>query len=141
MNSPYRYSDATGVPNNHPSRDHGLLHARPIPPRSTAVESCIRKTDSIHHNHPEGVVYRGVCLNSGTVAVSSNTSGRSWCIESVFPCMLSEGVQTDDTIPYGAERISHLSQTLLGCPREWVATSLKSCGERGALKCTHTWIP
>ena len=44
-----------------------------------------RKTESIHHHHPEGVVYRSVCLNSGTVAVSNITSRRWWCIESVFP--------------------------------------------------------
>ena len=44
-----------------------------------------RKTDSIHHHHPEGVVYRGFCINSGTVAVSKFPF-RWWrCIESVFP--------------------------------------------------------
>ena len=47
----------------------------------------IRKTDSIHHHHPEGVVYRGFCLNSGTVAVSKFPFRWWWCIESVFPIM------------------------------------------------------
>ena len=46
----------------------------------------IRKTDSRHHHHPEGVVYRGFCLNSGTVAVSKFPfRWWWWCIESVFP--------------------------------------------------------
>ena len=45
----------------------------------------VRMTDSIHHHHPEGVVYRSFCLNSGTVAVSKVTSRRWWCIESIFP--------------------------------------------------------
>ena len=57
-----------------------------------SVNSCItniiliitRKTDSIHH-HPEGMVYRSFCLNSGTVAISKITSRRWWCIESLFP--------------------------------------------------------
>ena len=44
-----------------------------------------RKTDSIHHHHPEGVVYRSVCLNSSRVAVSKVTSRRWWCIEYLFP--------------------------------------------------------
>ena len=44
-----------------------------------------RKTDSIHHHHPEGVVYRGFCLNSSTVAVSKFPFRWWWCIESVFP--------------------------------------------------------
>ena len=42
-----------------------------------------RKTDSIHHHHPEGVVYRSFCFNSSTVAVSKVTSRRWWCIESL----------------------------------------------------------
>ena len=45
----------------------------------------IRKTDSIHHHYPEGVVYRSSCLNSSTVAVSEIPSRRWWCIESLFP--------------------------------------------------------
>ena len=45
----------------------------------------VRKTDSIHHHHPEGVVYRGFCLNSSTVAVSKFPFRWWWCIESVFP--------------------------------------------------------
>ena len=53
----------------------------------------IRKTDSIHHHHhhhhPEGVVYRGFCLNSSTAAVSKIVSRRWWCIESLFPGMVS----------------------------------------------------
>ena len=44
----------------------------------------IRKTDSIDHHHPEGVVYRSFCLDSGTVTVPNITS-RSWCIEFIFP--------------------------------------------------------
>ena len=51
----------------------------------TGMTTIIRKTDSIHHHHPEGVVYRSFCLNSGTVAVSKVTSGRRWCTESLFP--------------------------------------------------------
>ena len=51
--------------------------------------SITRKSDLMHHHHhhhhPEGVVYRGFCLNSATVAVSKLTSRRWWCIESVFP--------------------------------------------------------
>ena len=44
------------------------------------------KTDSIqHHHHPEGVVYRNFCFNSGTIAVSKITSRRWWCVESLFP--------------------------------------------------------
>ena len=47
---------------------------------------CNRKTDSIHHHHLEGVVYRSFCRNSGTVAVSKVTSRRWWCMEALFPC-------------------------------------------------------
>ena len=32
-----------------------------------------------------GGVYRSVCLNSGTFAVSETASRRWWCIESLFP--------------------------------------------------------
>ena len=32
-----------------------------------------------------GVVYRGVCFDSSTVAVSEIASRRWWCIESLFP--------------------------------------------------------
>ena len=52
------------------------------------VHYITRKTDSIQHHHPEGVVYRSFCLNSGTVAVSEAISRRWWCIESVFPITL-----------------------------------------------------
>ena len=48
----------------------------------------IRKTDSIHHHHPDGVVYKSFCLNSSTFEVSTITSGRWWCTESVFPIAL-----------------------------------------------------
>ena len=35
-----------------------------------------RNTDSIHHHHhPEGLVYGGFCINSGTVAVSKSPPG------------------------------------------------------------------
>ena len=44
-----------------------------------------RKTDSIHHHHPEGVVYRSCCFDSSTFAVSEIASRRQWCIESIFP--------------------------------------------------------
>ena len=50
------------------------------------------KTDSIHHHHPEGAVYRNCCLNSSTVAVSKVTSRRWWCIESVFPANAGAGM-------------------------------------------------
>ena len=54
-----------------------------------------RKTDSIHHRHPERVVYRSCCLNYGTVAVSKVTSRRSWCIESLFPVIDSNSNSED----------------------------------------------
>ena len=39
----------------------------------------------MQHHHPEGVVYRSFCINSGTVAVSEVTSRWWWwCIESLF---------------------------------------------------------
>ena len=44
----------------------------------------IRKSDSTHHQHSEGVVYRGFCLNSSTVAVSKMASRRWWCIEYIY---------------------------------------------------------
>ena len=71
-----------------------------------------RKTDSIHHHHhqhhqhhqhhhhPEGVVYRGFCLNSSTIAVSKGTSRRRWwCIESFFPFSeSSEQAQSEEVV-------------------------------------------
>ena len=46
----------------------------------------LRKNDLIHHRiHPEGVVYRSLCLNSSTFAVSEIASRRWWCIEPLFP--------------------------------------------------------
>ena len=58
--------------------------------------SYYRKTDSIHHHHPEGVVYRGFCLNSGTVAVSKFPLRWWWCIESVFPYYDSDNSNSDN---------------------------------------------
>ena len=53
---------------------------------AAAPTSDTRKSESIHHHHhPEGVLHRDFCLNSGTVAVSTITSRRWSCIESVFP--------------------------------------------------------
>ena len=41
----------------------------------------VRKSTFIHHHHyPEGVVYRGFCLDSSAVAVSEITSRRWWCV-------------------------------------------------------------
>ena len=53
-----------------------------------------RKTESMHHHHPEGVEYEATCLNSSTVAVPKVTSGRWWCIKLFFP--LSESGCWDD---------------------------------------------
>ena len=72
---------------------HRHIHRHPPayicwPARLTHVTTSlriIRETDSIHHHHPEGVVYRSFCLYSGIAAVSKNTSRRWWCIESLFP--------------------------------------------------------
>ena len=45
-----------------------------------------RKNEFIHrHHHPEGVVYRSVCLYSSAGAVSEVASRRWWCIESLLP--------------------------------------------------------
>ena len=47
------------------------------------------KTDSINHHHPEGVVYRSLCLNYSTLAVRKVTSRRWWCIESLFTILFT----------------------------------------------------
>ena len=41
----------------------------------------MHKTVSIHHHHPEGVVYRSCCFNSVSVAVSKVPSRRWCCID------------------------------------------------------------
>ena len=64
-----------------------------------------RKTDSIHH-HPERLVYRSFCLNSGTVAVSKVTSRRWWCIESLFPYIHDTARQNLDVCLCRAYRIT-----------------------------------
>ena len=38
-----------------------------------------------YHRHPEGLLYRSLCLKSSTFAVSETASRRWWCIESLFP--------------------------------------------------------
>ena len=62
-------------------------------------ESAHRKSDSIHHHHTEGVVYRGFCLNSGTVAVSKVSSRRWWCMESVFPTQAPPAAEVPTSTP------------------------------------------
>ena len=42
----------------------------------------------IHHDHPEGAVYRSFCLNSSTSAVSEIASRRWWRVEHMVPVML-----------------------------------------------------
>ena len=63
---------------------HRGLNDRPCGPQGITI-IVTRKTDSMHHHHPEGVVYRSLCLKSSTVAVSEMASMRLWCIESLFP--------------------------------------------------------
>ena len=63
----------------------GLRKVRALPLLAGFKDFSNRKTDSIQHHHPEEVVYRSSCLNSGGVAVSEVTSRRWWCIESLFP--------------------------------------------------------
>ena len=54
-------------------------------PCAQRPESDLRKSDFIHHHdHPKGVVYRGLCLKPSAVAVSKVPSRRWWCIKS-FP--------------------------------------------------------
>ena len=62
------------------SPSHPLSPSLPLP-----LSLFIRKTDSIRHHHPEGVVYRSCCFNSSTVAVSEIVSRRRWCTGSLFP--------------------------------------------------------
>ena len=71
------------------------------------TDNSFRKSDSIHRQHPEGLVYRSCCLDSSTFvyacvniyiyiyiymcvyiyiyAASEIVSRRWWCIESLFP--------------------------------------------------------
>ena len=67
-----------GVPGGGRPRGH-------VAPGARVRSGGLRKTDSMHHHHPEGVAYRSFCLHSGTVAVSETASRRWWCIESLFP--------------------------------------------------------
>ena len=53
--------------------------------RRVLLRTICRKTDSIHHHHPEGLCREAPCLNSSAVAVSEVASRRWWCIESLFP--------------------------------------------------------
>ena len=57
-----------------------------------------RKTDSTHHRHPEGVVYRSFCLSSATFAVAQVHSRRGWCVESLFPTVVYQSIDFTYTL-------------------------------------------
>ena len=83
----------------------------------TDAHTCIhfmlipRKSDFIHHHHhPEGVVlwvvvYRSLCLNFNTFAVSGIASRRWWGVASLFPVPPTPQVTARHRQPFASSRV------------------------------------
>ena len=114
--------------------DGAMPHAMEVHP----VPVVIRKTDSLHHHHhhhhhSDGVVYRIVCLNSSTVAVSEIVSRRWWCTEFVFPSRYTRATHrcTCRGAPCANSVLQLLCKALECCltqPGLSVYTSARTCG-------------